>query len=153
MKIDIIATTNTENLKDKDDFNYLSGLLAGICYMPSDFEKLKAQSPEKILKRSDMTKQNGHHSVFEHEYITFVLTDVPKLFAMLLNNQKTFVTSEKSARYTVMETNGEENKLYNKWKDIFKQQITNRYKTSPYFTEKRIEKLAPPKGICAPKDE
>lgn len=142
MKVEVIATTSTENLSNKNDFNHLSGLLAGICYMPTNFDKLKNQTEEKILKRSDITKKNGHHSVFEHEYITFVLTDVPKLFAMVLNNQKTFVTSEKSARYTVMETNEDENILYNKWKKIFTELIQNKYKTSPYFTEKRIDKLA-----------
>lgn len=142
MKIDVIATTNNENLKDKESFNHLSGLLAGICYMPSSFEKLQKQSEDKILKRSEMTKQSGHHSVFEHEYITFVLTDIPKLFAMLLNNQKTFVTSEKSARYTIMETDGEENKLYTKWKGIFEKLIKEKYGDKAYFTPKRIEKLA-----------
>lgn len=142
MKIEIVATTSCENLNDKNDFNHLSGILAGICYMPSNFEKLKNQSKEKILKRSEITKKNGHHSVFEHEYITFVLTDIPKLFAMILNNQKTYVTSEKSARYTVMETDGNENQLYKKWKDIFQDLITQKYKNIPYFTERRIEKLA-----------
>lgn len=142
MKIEAIATTNNEILKDKYSFNRLSGILAGICYMPSNFEDLKAQSEEKILKRSEMTKQSGHHSVFEHEYITFVLTDIPKLFAMILNNQKTFVTSEKSARYTVMETDGIESQLYKKWKNIFMGLIKEKYGDHPYFTEKRIEKLA-----------
>ena len=142
MNIEVIATTSTENLNNRDDFNYMSGLLAGICYMPSTFEQLKTQSQEKTLKRSDTTKKNGHHSVFEHEYITLVLTDVPKLFAMILNNQKTFVTSEKSARYTVMETKAEENILYNKWKKIFIELIQEKYKGTSYFTDKRIEKLA-----------
>ena len=119
MKIEVVATTSYENLNDKNNFNYLSGILAGICYMPSGFDQLKNQSEEKIIKRSDLTKKNGHHSVFEHEYITFVLSDIPKLFAMILNNQKTFVTSEKSARYTIMETEGDESQLYNKWKNIF----------------------------------
>ena len=64
MKIEIIATTNSSDLKDKDHFNHLSGLLAGICYMPSSFEDLKNQSEEKILKRSEVTKTGGHHSVF-----------------------------------------------------------------------------------------
>ena len=61
---------------------------------------------------------------------------------MILNNQKTFVTSEKSARYTTMKTDGEENKLYTKWKGIFKYLITEKYGRLPYFTEKRIDKLA-----------
>ena len=142
MKIEVIATTNSDNLKDKNSFDYLSGLLAGICYMPSSFEALQKQDAEKILKRSDTTKQSGHHSVFEHAYITLVLTDIPKLFAMILNNQKTFVTSEKSARYTVMETQGEENKLYTKWKDIFEKLIKEKYGNIKYFNDKRIQKLA-----------
>ena len=142
MKIEVVATTSYENLNNKNNFNYLSGILAGICYMPSGFDQLKNQSEEKIMKRSDLTKKNGHHSVFEHEYITFVLSDIPKLFAMILNNQKTFVTSEKSARYTIMETEGDESQLYNKWKNIFIKLITQKYNNIPYFTEKRIEKLA-----------
>lgn len=142
MKIEVVATTSNQYLNNKNDFDYLSGLLAGICYMPSDFDKLKKQSKEKILNRSHLTKTGGHHSVFEHEYITFVLTDIPKLFAIILNNQKSFVTSEKSARYTVMNTEGEESNLYIKWKDIFKNLITQKYGNISYFTDKRIEKLA-----------
>ena len=68
-----------------------------------------------------MTLNNGHHSVYDHTYINFNIQNIPKILAMVLNNEKQYTTSEKSARYTKI-TPGEnsvitkeEVDLYNKW--------------------------------------
>lgn len=58
---------------------------------------------------------------------------------MILNNEKMYNTSEKSARYTHMEPSPEEKELYEKWIAIFKEQIQQKY---PNFDEKRATKLA-----------
>ena len=58
---------------------------------------------------------------------------------MILNNEKIYNTSEKSARYTQMEPSPQEKKLYEKWIEIFKKQIALNY---PNFDEKRVQKLA-----------
>lgn len=146
MEIKIIATTSTDykNFENSEQYNIFSGKVAGVCYMPNTFDDLINESQEKTLKRCNLTKNNGHHSVFDHEYISLYIDQIPKLLAMILNNEKMYTTSEKSARYTIM-TNCStvEKKLYNKWYEIFVDTITKKYGgTSPFFDEKRIKKLA-----------
>lgn len=142
MKVSVIANTSCDEINDKELFTKLGGKLAGICYMPSNFEALDHEDAQKTLKRANTTKSSGHHSVFEHSYITLYLEDVPKLFAMLLNNERAYTTSEKSARYTKMSVSGVEKELYEKWFDILQKEITKNYGGLPYFSEKRIAKLA-----------
>ena len=95
MEIKVIASTSTkgEKFENKEDFDVFSGKVAGICYMPSNFEALLSEPLEKTLRRANSTKQSGHHSVYDHEYISLYLDKVPKLFAMLLNNEKMFATT------------------------------------------------------------
>lgn len=142
MEMKILAATSPNLTNFKDTFNKFSGELAGICYMPKDIDSILNQPIEKKLSRAEMTKQNGHHSVFDHEYVTLYLKDIPKMFAMLLNNEKVYTTSEKSARYTKMQTSGVQLDLFLKWQEIIKNLIVKKYGNQPYFSEKRIEKLA-----------
>ena len=142
MKVSVIANTSCDEINDKELFTKLGGKLAGICYMPNNFEALENESEEKTLRRANVTKSSGHHSVFEHSFITLYLEDVPKLFAMLLNNERAYTTSEKSARYTKMSVSGIEKELYEKWFAVLQKEITKKYGGQPYFTEKRIAKLA-----------
>ncbi|MBR5662635.1 MAG: FAD-dependent thymidylate synthase [Bacilli bacterium] len=131
---------------NKDEAIKLSGQIAGICYDKEGYDHLKNEPEEKTMKRVDMTINNGHHSVYDHLEINFYFENVPKILAMVLNNEKEYTTSEKSARYTPVErTEGsiitkEEETLYNKWKDIFKFKIGKKY--SNIFNEKKIDKLA-----------
>lgn len=142
MEMKILAATSPNLTNFRDAFNKFSGELAGICYMPKDIDSILSQPIEKKLSRAEMTKQNGHHSVFDHEYVTLYLQDVPKMFAMLLNNEKVYTTSEKSARYTKMQSSGIQLDLFLKWQEIIKDLIAKKYGNQPYFSEKRIEKLA-----------
>ena len=72
------------------------------------------------MRIAGITSKAGHHSVFEHSHVTILVYGIPKLLAMTLNSHNNYVTSEKSARYTVMKPNTElENELYNKWLNIF----------------------------------
>ena len=131
---------------NKDEAIKLSGQIAGICYDKEGYDHLKNEPEEKTMRRVDMTINNGHHSVYDHLEINFYFENVPKILAMVLNNEKEYTTSEKSARYTPVErTEGsiitkEEEVLYNKWKDIFKFKIGKKY--SSVFNENKIDKLA-----------
>jgi len=58
---------------------------------------------------------------------------------MILNNEKMYTTSEKSARYTKMKPSEREEKLYEKWIEIYKNEISKQY---PEIDEKRAKKLA-----------
>lgn len=142
MDIKLISTPSTTDLGDKDRFNKMSGTFAGVCYMPHNFDTLLSEPEQKTIKRAEMTKLNRHHSVFEHEFITLYLENIPKLFAMLLNNEKLYATSEKSARYTQMEPSPIEKKLYFKWINKFKGLIVEKYPDNKFIDARRTEKLA-----------
>jgi hypothetical protein len=109
--------------------------------MRENFDVPLNEKPEITARRINLTKQSGHHSVYDHSYITLCIEDAPKLLAMLLNNEKMYTTSEKSARYTKMAATGREKELYDKWLEIFKTQIDGAYGAEPYVVKAR-EKLA-----------
>ena len=149
IKIDILPTTaylNSNGTFNKEEALILSGKVAGVCYDKEGFKHLIDEPVEKTLRRIDLTLNSGHHSVYDHINISFNFQNVPKLLAMVLNNEHQYTTSEKSARYTpviVKEGSiitGEEEKLYNKWLEIFKEKIKNRY--SYIYNDSKIQKLA-----------
>ena len=144
MDIDVIASTHAGYTADKNDFDMFSGKMAGVCYMASTFDELQKEDSAKTIKRINLTKNNGHHSVYDHESVTLYINDIPKILAMVINNEHQYTTSEKSARYTKMVLKDNEQLLYNKWLDIFKSRITKKYADSypQFFTPNRIEKLA-----------
>lgn len=133
MEMKILAATSPNLTNFRDTFNKFSGELAGICYMPKDIDSILSQPIEKKLSRAEITKQNGHHSVFDHEYVTLYLQDVPKMFAMLLNNEKVYTTSEKSARYTKMQSSGIQLDLFLKWQEIIKDLIAKNTEINHIF--------------------
>ena len=139
MKINIIASTKVGYELTKQEALNFSGKSAGICYLPDTLETLFNEPDEKTVKRSNMTLKSGHHSVFNHPTYNLSLEGIPKILAMILNNEKMYNTSEKSARYTKMEPSEEEKNLYEKWIEIYKKEISKKY---PNIEEKRVQKLA-----------
>lgn len=142
MRVKVIASTHMGDSVNVNEFYELGGKTAGICYMAHDIERIMSEDPSRTQNRVNIVKNNGHHSVFDHGYITLYFEEFPKAFAMLLNNEKMYNTSEKSARYTKMKAEGREKELYDKWCEIFKRLITEKYGHEKYFDEKRIQKLA-----------
>lgn len=146
MKISILAQTDfiQKSPTLKEEFDNLSGKAAGICYMPADLNTLLNEPDEKTKARINQTKNSKHLSVYDHASISLYLEDIPKALAMVLNNEKMYNTSEKSARYTKMVLKEEEKELYNKWLNKFKELITAKYqkKYPKFFTNNKIEKLA-----------
>lgn len=143
MKISVIARTievgkeDTANLQR--DFNLLAGKTAGICYMPEDYLDNAVQNEDKALSRADMTARTGHHSVYDHSNLTLSISGIPKILAMLLNSTNYYVTSEKSARYTVMKPETEqENLLYDKWREKFSEIIAVEYPKMDSVTVKKM---------------
>jgi len=148
MKIEILPNLY---LEQNGTFNLhkamlLCGKVAGVCYDKEGFSHLENEPTEKTMRRVNMTLNNGHHSVYDHIMINFNLQNVPKILAMVLNNEKQYTTSEKSARYTpVVRQEGsiitdDEERLYNKWIDIFKVKINEKY--GYIYNESKIQKLA-----------
>ncbi|MDO5481032.1 MAG: FAD-dependent thymidylate synthase [Candidatus Saccharibacteria bacterium] len=140
MKIDVLASTKLGHWEGTRDMLRLSGLEAGICYMPKDYKNLIREQIDKTMQRANGTVENGHHSVTGHPSYNLVLIDIPKILAMLLNNEKEYTTSEKSGRYTVMTAaNEEERQLYEKWREKFAKMIAEEY---PEIPARTVNKLA-----------
>ena len=148
VRIDILPNLY---LKEDGTFNTkevlnLSGKIAGVCYDKEGFNHLINEPQEKTDRRIFMTLNNGHHSVYDHTYINFNIQNIPKILAMVLNNEKQYTTSEKSARYTkiVPGENSiitkEEVDLYNKWLGLFENKITKEY--GNILSSLKIKKLA-----------
>ena len=148
IKVDILPNQylKENGTFDKESAIKLSGKIAGVCYDKEGFNHLLNEPEERTMRRVDMTLNNGHHSVYDHIMINFNLQNVPKILAMVLNNEHQYTTSEKSARYTpVVRKEGSiitenEEKLYNKWIDIYKAKIASEY--SYIYNDSKIQKLA-----------
>lgn len=148
IKVDILPNQylKENGTFDKESAIKLSGKIAGVCYDKEGFNHLLNEPEERTMRRVDMTLNNGHHSVYDHIMISFNLQNVPKILAMVLNNEHQYTTSEKSARYTpVVRKEGSiitenEEKLYNKWIDIYKTKIASEY--SYIYNDSKIQKLA-----------
>ena len=139
MKISILGSTKEKNVLSKEDAILFSGKSAGICYMPDTLDVLFNEEQEKTLKRAERTLISGHHSVFDHPTYNLALEDIPKILAIILNNEGMYTTSEKSARYTKMKLEDKEKELYEKWIEIFSKEISKEY---PNIQEKQVLKLA-----------
>lgn len=148
MKIELLPNyfLNKDGTFNIDDAIMLSGKIAGVCYDKEGFSHLLNESSEKTKKRVAMTLDNGHHSVYDHIAISLNIKNIPKILAMVINNEHQYTTSEKSARYTkiVADETGiitdAEGMLYEKWMDIFKDKIKKMY--GDVFNDSKITKLA-----------
>lgn len=142
MKVNVLASTKVKYELDKKDALDFGAKAAGVCYMPDDFEAILSEPAENTLKRVNQTLNSGHHSVYDHATYNLLLENLPKILAMVLNNEGMYTTSEKSARYTKMQPSEKELELYNKWYETFKKLIDEKYHTRYTefgMTEKRIE--------------
>jgi len=141
--MEIKLKRSTGNYVTIPKFLKFSQTCARQCYSGKDFDELEQESFNQNL--IDQTLGSGHHSVYEHEHLTFYMNGIPKALAMVFNNEKQYVTSEKSARYTQMKDIESEQKVkYDKWMKIFKQEINKIYPLMS-DSEKRetaIQKLA-----------
>lgn len=138
---------NSDGRLNKEEAIKLSGKFAGVCYDKEGYTHLIEEPEEKTMRRVDMTLNNGHHSVYDHITVMLNIQNIPKILAMIINNEHQYTTSEKSARYTpvvVKSTNSiisqKEVELYTKWIDIFKLKIKEQY--GDFYNDAKIQKLA-----------
>lgn len=134
MEIKIIGSTN--GIKTKDDALRHAQSHGRVCYSAKSFEKLEQEEGRKI---GEQLLNTGHHSPFDHIMFCLELSGIPKMGAMILNSERMCTTSEKSARYTQMKLEGEQEALYDKWKGRFEGLIRERY---PQLDDVKIGKLA-----------
>lgn len=123
-----------------------SAKLAGECYEPDGYEKLIKESEKKTKFRENLTLGLEHQTPYEHINIGFEIVNLPKILAMVLNNERQCATCEKSARYTEIDSSKDpviselEGTLYYKWMNIFTIIIKEKYGNC--FDDKKIKKLA-----------
>jgi len=134
MNIKIIGSTN--NIKNKEDALKFAQSCGRVCYSEKNFEEVNQEKSTNVLER---LLNSGHHSPFDHIMFNLEFSGIPKIGAMILNNEKFYVTSEKSARYTKMELSEEQEKLYEKWKSVFSKKIKEKYS---FLDDVKINKLA-----------
>ncbi len=134
MNIKIIGSTN--NIKKKEDVLKFAQSCGRVCYSEKNFDEVNQEETTKILER---LLNSGHHSPFDHIIFNLEFSEIPKLGAMILNNEKFYTTSEKSARYTKMKLSQNQEKLYEKWKNFFSNSISEKY---PFLDKTKIIKLA-----------
>ena len=124
---------NADGTFNKKEALKLAGKIAGLCYDKEGFIHLQNEPVDKTLRRIDRTLNNGHHSVYDHITINFNIQNLPKILAMVLNNEHQYTTIERSARYIpIIRQNNSiteiEEKLYNKWVKLFETKIKIKYK-------------------------
>lgn len=150
---------------DLDKAISFSGHIAGICYDEQGYDHVLNEDKEKTEKRAKMTMDNGHHSVYDHIYLTFYIKGLSKILAMVLNNEKEYTTSERSLRYTKLKGNLDDSEvlefeepflsmnnaresiitdqeiyLYNKWLKIFQAKIEEKY--SGVYNQRKLKTLS-----------
>lgn len=134
MDIEVKGTTN--GIRDVDEILNFCAAAARVCYSKYDFDTLITENKAKLIEQ---TLRSGHHSVFDHFQFNIYLSDIPKFGAMVLNNEKMYVSSEKSARYTQMNPAPKEKGLYDKWLPVFERKIKDKY---PSMDDLKTKKLA-----------
>ena len=127
MRVRVLASPKPGYNMPLDEALVLTGQEANICYMKADIETILSEPVVNSLKRARGTIGNGHHSVADHVHYNLAFEGIPKILAMLLNNEKDYDTSEKSARYTEMQAAPEEEEVYKKWIEILKGLILETY--------------------------
>lgn len=139
MKVSILAATDFGHEPSEWEVKDFAGICARVCYLPKSLANVLAAATEKNVSVAELTLQSGHHSVYDHVYVTLALEGAPKILAMTLNNEHVYTTSEQSGRYTKLTTAGLEAELYHKWQVILQGLLAEEM---PGLPEKKIEKLA-----------
>ena len=139
---------NYQALNETDKSLLIGGFAANICYTERDMEDIMAKpykEQDKIvdavvkgIERARSIMNTRHLSPIEHKEYVLYITGIPKLLAMIINNEKQYTTSEKSARYTKMQPAPSERKVYEEWLGTFKDEILDR---KPDMAEAAAEKL------------
>lgn len=136
MKI-IVSKKSFENVEDLLE---RAGRYASACYSDDGYVE-DGKSKSHIAR---FCIKNGHHSIFDHFNITFIMKDIPKVLCLYLNNIGSYNTTEKSGRYSNFTTDSDAGKYYEKWKTKFENIImkSDRIKESIKKDAKLVTKLA-----------
>ena len=154
MKLTVLAVSREQDdcfynglsQSDIESIETFSGKAAAICYMKEPYFGSYVSNSEKAKVRFDRVIGTGHHSISDHAFVSVLFEDIPKMTAMILNSFGFYNTSEKSGRYTIMNSDKETMEkyaknyaLYNEWIEVFNKLIKEYDDT---IEDKLREKLA-----------
>jgi len=128
MKVEVVGTTN--NIRSQRGAKRIIQNHARKCYTEKGWSELLDESFMPGLVKTLIDR--GHHSPFDHFAINMDFDRLPKVLAMVFNNQGVYTTSEKSARYTKMKISDHQLGLYNKWDNWFLNEISDRFPESEF---------------------
>ncbi len=130
MEIEVVSTPN--GIRTLEGAKKYCQDFARVCCSEKDFSEVRREAYDSKLVEDRLIKL-GHLSVFDHFNIGLYIKGLPKVMAMVLNNEPPLTTSEKSARYTIMKGIPEGQKdLYDKWMGIVHSRIEKYYPESNY---------------------
>ena len=127
MEIKVLGSTKLGYEMKPDDVLEHAGKAANICYTTRTIDEIFAEPAEVSINRAKRVFKSGHQSIGDHEVYNFGISGIPKVLAMVLNNEGVYGTSEKSARYTEMKPTPREQEKYDKWLKIFCDLIEKEY--------------------------
>ena len=127
MEIRVLGSTKLGYEMNRDEILEFAGKEANICYTTRSVDAIFTEDSETSVKRGIRTLKSGHHSVSDHLRFNFGISGIPKILAMVLNNEGFYSASEKSARYTQMKLTPREQEKYDKWLSIFSNEIEKNY--------------------------
>lgn len=127
MDIVVLGSTKLGYKIPREEIMEFAGKEANICYTKRTLEDIFAEPADDSIERAKNTFKSCHHSVADHVRINFGITGIPKILAMVLNNEGVYATSEKSARYTKMNPTPREQEKYDKWLNIFVDLLEKEY--------------------------
>lgn len=144
MKIRLLGCTSLGHSLNRDEVLAISGKEANICYTERSIDEIFSEPDKDSIGRAVRTLASGHHSIADHVFLNLGISGIPKILAMVLNNEGVYATSEKSARYTQMKPTPREQEKYDKWLKIFRHLIWEEYgERLVYYYEKIPAKKAP----------
>ncbi|MBQ9267701.1 MAG: FAD-dependent thymidylate synthase [Clostridia bacterium] len=138
MEIKVLASTKMGHQPTAEGTLELAGKMANICYTKRTIDDIFNEPKDTSIGRAKRTLSSGHHSIADHVRYHFGISEIPKMLAMVLNNEVIYSTSEKSARYTEMKPTPREQEKYDKWLAIFSDRIEKEYGEKFLHYQERI---------------
>ena len=121
------STTMLGRALNQETIMDFSGRMAGICYQKESLDTILTEPTSSTIERATVALEKGRHREFGHACVTLYLEGVPKILAMILNNERVYNTSENYVHHSIPVAQDLELELYLKWKDAFLNRIVATY--------------------------
>lgn len=143
MDVKIIASTHISHEGEKGRFDDFSGKMVGLTNTPDNLKTLMFEDNAKAQRRSESAKIENNREYFNHESFTLYFEGLPKIISIIIDSGKTWVKSEKASRFNESYFSKDEELIYNKWIDLFKNKISKLYKDKgEVCTDKMLENMS-----------